>query len=256
MLMALPKFLTTVTPFSKLLSGAIFITLPILGFVLGSSYQADLDTVEQSLFLQQVSARTISAPALAPAKKPPTKTYRNPAYGYAFNYPAELTHKVEIQKGTDPNAPFYQEVFYKNNDALRIIVQKSASLEQTAIKTELAKMSLALDDFQTRTLGGQKAVYYRVTNEKDKAGSLEVRLNYGGRQILIKTEGPNQTGYLSAVLDNLVFSTGLTDGPYTCPDAEWVNCMPLAAGDKPAMCQQAFLSWAKNNCPGFKGAAY
>lgn len=42
---------------------------------------------------------------------------------------------------------------------------------------------------------------------------------------------------------------------YTCPDSAWVDCMP--GPDKPyrSQCQPEFLNWAKDNCPGFEGAA-
>ncbi len=39
-----------------------------------------------------------------------------------------------------------------------------------------------------------------------------------------------------------------------CPTTEWVDCMPGPDMIKP-MCDAAFLTWAKANCPGFKGAA-
>ena len=43
---------------------------------------------------------------------------------------------------------------------------------------------------------------------------------------------------------------------FTCPKTEWVDCMPGpdTAGIK-FECTQEFLSWAKANCPNFKGAA-
>ena len=48
--MALPKELTTVTTFSKTLALLLFITLPILAFVLGASYQKAIDD-SQSIVL-------------------------------------------------------------------------------------------------------------------------------------------------------------------------------------------------------------
>lgn len=41
--MKLPKYLTTVTTFSKTLALFLFIIFPILGFVLGMNYQKELD---------------------------------------------------------------------------------------------------------------------------------------------------------------------------------------------------------------------
>lgn len=41
---------------------------------------------------------------------------------------------------------------------------------------------------------------------------------------------------------------------YTCPASEWVDCMP-GPGPEKQQCQAEFLLWAKENCPGFQGAA-
>jgi len=41
---------------------------------------------------------------------------------------------------------------------------------------------------------------------------------------------------------------------YTCPASEWVDCMP-GPGPTKTQCQPDYLSWAKINCPNFKGAA-
>lgn len=41
---------------------------------------------------------------------------------------------------------------------------------------------------------------------------------------------------------------------YSCPLAEWVDCMPGPGVQKP-QCESAYLTWAKANCPKFKGAA-
>lgn len=58
-----------------------------------------------------------------------------------------------------------------------------------------------------------------------------------------------------------VFDTGQTvpSAPrqgFTCPKTEWVDCMPgpNEAGIR-FECTDEFLSWAKANCPNFKGAA-
>ncbi len=42
---------------------------------------------------------------------------------------------------------------------------------------------------------------------------------------------------------------------YICPQTEWIDCMP-GPGVKNPRCDPQYLRWAKNNCPGFKGAAY
>jgi len=47
---------------------------------------------------------------------------------------------------------------------------------------------------------------------------------------------------------------------FECPENEWVNCMPttrVKGGiDANIFCSNEYLTWAKENCPNFKGAAY
>jgi hypothetical protein len=43
---------------------------------------------------------------------------------------------------------------------------------------------------------------------------------------------------------------------YVCPASEWVDCMPGPNSEGIKMeCTSDFLTWAKANCPNFKGAA-
>ncbi|MBI5019420.1 hypothetical protein HZB58_04065 [Candidatus Gottesmanbacteria bacterium] len=58
-----------------------------------------------------------------------------------------------------------------------------------------------------------------------------------------------------------VFTTEKTTTPsprsaFTCPETEWVDCMPGPAEGRKLECTSDFLSWAKANCPNFQGAAY
>jgi hypothetical protein len=57
--MKLPKFLTTVTPLSKTLAAILFITFPVLGFLLGIEYQkvAYEQITDKSPFLQKLFCR-------------------------------------------------------------------------------------------------------------------------------------------------------------------------------------------------------
>ncbi|MCR4313420.1 MAG: hypothetical protein NUV58_04170 [Candidatus Roizmanbacteria bacterium] len=47
-----------------------------------------------------------------------------------------------------------------------------------------------------------------------------------------------------------------SDAPkFSCPETEWVDCMPGPGGIK-SECDPQYLNWAQANCPNFKGAAY
>lgn len=42
---------------------------------------------------------------------------------------------------------------------------------------------------------------------------------------------------------------------FTCPQTEWIDCMPVVDAARKYQCQPPYLNWAKANCPGFQGAA-
>lgn len=46
-----------------------------------------------------------------------------------------------------------------------------------------------------------------------------------------------------------------TPNRYLCPVTEWLDCMPKI-GPVSEKCEPAYIQWAKNNCPNFKGGAY
>lgn len=43
---------------------------------------------------------------------------------------------------------------------------------------------------------------------------------------------------------------------FSCPGQDFVDCMPGQNNPKRTECSTEFLTWAKENCPGFQGAAY
>ncbi len=51
-----------------------------------------------------------------------------------------------------------------------------------------------------------------------------------------------------------------SESGYTCPESAWVDCMPGPLEGKTTgirfQCTPQYLTWAKENCPGFQGAAY
>lgn len=73
--------------------------------------------------------------------------------------------------------------------------------------------------------------------------------------ILLLTLSP----YFSPINKRNLFPAKPTPTPekpytYSCPDTEWVNCMP-GPGPRKEECGQDYLNWATDNCPDFKGAA-
>lgn len=48
---------------------------------------------------------------------------------------------------------------------------------------------------------------------------------------------------------------GSSQKKYSCPNNEWVDCMPKVDQPPSFQCEKQYLNWAKINCPNFKGAA-
>src|SRR3989339_1754513 len=81
--MTLPKSLTTVTSFSKILATVLFITLPFLGFYLGMEYEK---TVIPNLPEWVTSQSTQTLPS---GTTTGWKTYTNKLYEYSVKYPKD-----------------------------------------------------------------------------------------------------------------------------------------------------------------------
>jgi len=97
--MTLPKSLTTVTTFSKILALVLFITLPIFGFWLGMEYQKITEPVTSPI---DISSEPVSTPTPTVDETANWKTYRNEEYGFEFEYPGDWT----LQEISNPDLPY------------------------------------------------------------------------------------------------------------------------------------------------------
>ena len=113
--MKFPKELTTVTPFSKILAGILFIALPFVGFFIGSNYQqaiisqselAKLETANYAIptpssgcYYQEAPEATcpmkdcgkiLICPTPAADEIANWKTYTNADIGYFIKYPESI----------------------------------------------------------------------------------------------------------------------------------------------------------------------
>lgn len=89
--MKLPKELTTVTKTSKILAFIVFITLPFLGFFLGTTYQASLDSASQTSITEPILPKRTPTPIpsqpLDISDTSTWKTYTNEDLKLSFKYP-------------------------------------------------------------------------------------------------------------------------------------------------------------------------
>lgn len=68
-----------------------------------------------------------------------------------------------------------------------------------------------------------------------------------------KSKTTNQCDIISLCKE--VWSKNKSTVSYICPVGEWIDCMPSPDGVPLTECGSDYLIWAKENCPGFKGAA-
>ncbi len=100
----LPKSLTTVTTFSKLLALFLFILLPFAGFMIGAKYQAKLDSLK--------SETINNAPTPTPTADPTAnrKTFLSKSGKFSVKYPKEWS---VVNTGDTP--PFAEDVSFGPN---------------------------------------------------------------------------------------------------------------------------------------------
>lgn len=96
--MALPKELTTVTSFSKLMAAILFIILPFIGFLLGVRYQQHVDLLERQLAETAIS-NVKRHPTPTPDSTTNWKKYVNYKYGFKLNYPSNWMEEEINREG-------------------------------------------------------------------------------------------------------------------------------------------------------------
>lgn len=110
----LPKWLTTVTPFSKALAMILFILLPFAGFYLGMKYQQQISVSVSNNNLSQSNALPTPMPTstvtIMPSPDPLISsasagwlTFTSPRKDYSINFPANWIYKLSPNAVTDIN---------------------------------------------------------------------------------------------------------------------------------------------------------
>ncbi|MFA6017405.1 MAG: hypothetical protein WC744_04945 [Patescibacteria group bacterium] len=155
--MVLPKWATTVTPFSKVLALVIFITFPIISFCIGAKYQYIADQENKKvILLDKINKPIIS---ISPSTKPSSKdkygwqTYSNnsiPNSQYSISFPVGqegwvLSQSTKISPhGYDVNNP-------NNNISDELILEKNtAKIKITRFATGGFPVCLYLDSDKTK----------------------------------------------------------------------------------------------------------
>ncbi|MCX6726570.1 MAG: hypothetical protein NTY75_01995 [Candidatus Shapirobacteria bacterium] len=171
-------------------------------------------------------------PTPTPTRPTPTsvewQTYRNDQYGFEFQYPNTWDLDLSLAEKT-----LYLCHTNTSDACVQINFQKPKTSNNIPIKSII--------------FNNQKAIRYDFVSEGEGVEGYVIN-------VLIK-----KPIYITAFADpeiDKILSTFkfFTPIKYTCPAAEWVDCMPGPGVVKP-QCDSAYLSWVTANCPNFKGAA-
>jgi hypothetical protein len=262
--MQLSKEFTTVTPLSKALALALFILLPILGFSLGMNFQSVIQNEIKSPSQPPVACtmdakicpdgtsvgRTAPSCAFAACPTTPTKGKKFTGEITSINYGCHtdgtcslgigkagvIVAKGESLNKTEPVGSFPSEIL--DVKLLNTILHKQ-------VEVYAASVGGRTDSY---TLFGDKSYYVKFTNLiQTTCGGIAGKLCSAGYYCKYDGTYPDAAG--------TCIKNAPTTTKYTCPESEYVDCMP-PIGIKKTECSSAFLQWATENCPGFQGAAY
>lgn len=186
----LPKELTTVTKTSKTLAFAVFITLPFLGFFLGTNYQASLDSASQTSTTEPILPKRIPTPAPSQAIDTSNwKTYINSPYRFTFKYPAEWTIVEE---------PNYISIITPDRQQLVIDYKKVND------NISIVRSGVAAGDIYTK--GTVKFLNQNLTRQI---------LNFQGKDKSVLYNGAGEI-----IINNLAFSVSLDSNSPLFPESK------------------------------------
>ncbi|MFZ2026387.1 MAG: hypothetical protein WAV30_03820 [Microgenomates group bacterium] len=268
--MNLSKELTTVTPFSKALALTLFIVLPIVAFSLGMSYQATIEPKTPPT--QNVIPSDEPVACTMDAKICPDGTAVG-RIGPDCEFEECPVIKGEVKKftGTISNIDYSCQV----DGICSIGVGKASVIVQTGETMGIPQPrgtfptamldDTKLNDFVRKqvevyaqsvdgrtdsyTLYGDKSYYIKIIDDvQERCGGIAGKMCQTGYYCKYDGTYPDAAG---TCVKSMPSKTG-----YSCPEGDYVDCMPGPNQAKKTECSSAFLQWATENCPGFQGAAY
>lgn len=129
----LPKSLTTVTAFSKLIALFLFALLPLAGFMVGSRFQAKLDSSKTLNVISNVQ------PSPVPSRNETIdtsnwNTYKNTMYGFELKYPEKWTIKTRASTSEGTNIDLVDEA--KSLELQNLLAQCKTNQDLPQCQTE------------------------------------------------------------------------------------------------------------------------
>lgn len=192
------------------------------------------------------------------------ETYTNTKYGYSVAYPTDsftlcqisgkedeffLFEKGECFAGARPT-----ELYIKEYSAKHAFYQTS-NLENcySVLKENIIFAKVRATKYSN--------IIKKATDECYKqevlyaANQVHIVLEDDKSQLEIYVNEKNNSNIKNQILSTFQFANQTS---YTCPAGEYIDCMPSLGpgGVRLDQCDETYITWAKANCPGFKGAAY
>lgn len=270
--MQLPKELTTVTPLSKVMALILFISLPIITFLFGMNYQATL--------MSQNNVGSPKVTAISPTPEPVACTMDaricpdGTAVGRVapdceFEKCPGATGDEKVFTGTISNINYGCQMDGECSIGVgkgNVIIEMGESLESRGprgtypegilddknlskfLRKEVEVFAKSVGGrTDSYTLFGSKSYYIKIIDDKQTfCGGIAGKMCPNGYYCKYDGTYPDAGG--TCMKDSATTK-------YTCPQQEYVDCMP-GPGTRNPECAPAYITWAQENCPNFKGGAY
>lgn len=196
------------------------------------------------------------------------KTYTSTLDGYQLRYPANWYINEDTSTGqvSFSDLEFSEDIVYMYSQGVILYIKSDNELSPLFPAKKGDKISgienfpcLKIDQFM---LNGLTTVEFSCEPpadwEADYALSKDYAVAHNNKYIRLSFVSSIQKNLDNKITDQILstfkFIEPTPSIKLVCPTTEWVDCMPGPDMVKP-QCDATFLTWAKANCPGFKGAA-
>lgn len=249
----------------------VTLLLIILAFVAAIGVYLFIQVRELNTQLTATPSPLPTIPVASPSNGEGLQTYVNQNLRISFDYPNNW--KFDDQAVSDTGTPVY--IVSANESIFRIdtFVDDSPTIAQYLVKQDKTAStawegtpSLIVKSTKKTVISGNNViqrvenmaaagfpllatyfksrnVIYRITLENSNADKGNESLNSIDEQIY------------NEILSTIKFTEATNQTKNTCPESEWVDCMPGPDSGNKYQCTKEYLSWARGNCPGFRGAA-
>lgn len=268
--MHLPKELTTVTPLSKTVALIMFITLPVVTFLFGMQYQMALQQ-ENKIPIISPSPEPVACTEEAKICPDGTAVGRMPP-----NCEFQECPTTDIPEGKTFTGTISRLSYDCHMDGICgigvgksfVIVDKGEGAPGESRVKGTYPDDLMDENKKSYYLGKEVEVFAASPDGRTDSYTL-----FGSTDFYIKLTGDTTSSFCGGIAgkscpsgyyckyDGTYPDAGgtcmkdTTSTKFTCPEGDYVDCMP-GPGIKKSQCSSEFLQWAQKNCPDFKGAAY